>query len=81
MPDTGALERIKCHCGLTMLTAPGGARFCENCDRVQIKESIGLQRARTPEDVRFDLYWMNQMNKDYDPLPPDVDTKDLTGEG
>jgi hypothetical protein len=69
---TGTAEAVRCPCGLQMSHLPSGVLFCTNCDQVQLVEIARRPRVRTREDVRFRLYWMNVMNKEYPPLPPGV---------
>lgn len=67
----------RCRCGKPMLSTRGGGRYCENCDDLQLRQVLGYVRARTKEDVRYDMYWLNRMNKEFGPLPADVDVQDL----
>ena len=77
---TETAEQVKCQCGLAMKLTRGGGLICPNCDTVSVLENMGIPRRRTVQDVRFDLYWLAQMNKEYGPLPDDVNTDDLTGD-
>jgi hypothetical protein len=58
-------ERVKCRCGLTMLVSTRGARYCENCDTVQPHEPYGYERRKTREDIRFDMSWLQTINREY----------------
>ena len=64
----------KCKCGINR-TEQAGFWFCPNCDQGQ-PQQLGdnpKPRKRTPQDVRFDVYWTQQM-REYPPVPDDVDT-------
>lgn len=58
---------MKCRCGLAMMptrgTKPGWC--CPNCDHVQPQEPFSRGRAKTTEDVRFDMYWLRVMDSEY----------------
>lgn len=75
-------EASRCRCGTRMrllLSPRGDYHACGNCDTLQVREVVGLQRIKTKEDVRFDLYWWSTMDREYGPLPSDVNTNDLYG--
>jgi hypothetical protein len=60
-----------CRCGRAYVTTLGGALYCENCDSPQVRELLGMQRMRTREDIRYDLYWLSVMGQEYPPVPDD----------
>lgn len=70
---TEAPFREKCRCGKPYVTAVGGGKVCMNCDTIQIKESMGFERERTVEDIRYNMYWLSTMDKEYGPLPEGID--------
>lgn len=39
--------------------------MCENCDSVQPQEPFSLARAKTRYDIRYDMYWLQVMNTEY----------------
>lgn len=70
---TATEERVKCRCGLLLMTTEGGAKFCENCDWTQPQQAVGLSRNKTIYDIRFDMSWLRAMNEEYGALPSGVD--------
>lgn len=70
-----------CRCGMSYLTTQGGARYCPNCDTIQVRQMSGLRRARTRNDVKYDAYWGNIMATEYPPLPPGADENWVDGTG
>lgn len=65
MTEENVAERVKCRCGLPMLVNAGGARYCENCDGVQNRESLGFERHKTKEDIRFEMSWLRTESEEY----------------
>lgn len=63
MPDTA--ERTKCRCGLSMMTTAGGGKYCTNCDETQPQEAWGMERRKTQQDVRFEMYWLRTEEREY----------------
>ena len=61
----------KCRCGIDRKNK-SGAWFCPNCDAPQPQEKgVNHQpRKRTPQDIRFDVYWTQEM-REYPPVPDD----------
>ncbi len=62
----------RCRCGLPMTLVRHDIYACANCDQVQPIERTGRPRRTTRYDVRLNLFWMNEMNNDYPPLPEGV---------
>lgn len=42
-----------------------GAFLCENCDSPQPQEAAGMERRKTPQDIRFDMYWLRVIKNEY----------------
>lgn len=73
-------EAVQCVCGLRMRQTPGGGFYCPNCDTVQPQEPKGLQRLKTDRDIRFDMYWLEQMAEYKDNTTPEVIVDEDEGE-
>lgn len=70
-----------CRCGRPYETADGGGRYCPNCDLVQIREMMRMNRLRTRNDIKYDAYWRSVMTVEYPPLPSGVDEDWINGTG
>lgn len=59
----------KCKCGIERKRKKT-VWFCPNCDACQPQEGgeDPQPRKRTPQDIRFDVYWTQEM-KIYPPVP------------
>jgi len=71
-------DRPKCRCGQRLVDLNGVA-LCANCDQLQQVEVFGRLRRRTAEDIRFELSWAAQIEKEYGPLPEGETLRDLEG--
>lgn len=60
MTEDSTEVRNRCHCGTTMRTTAGGAKYCENCDQVQPQQQYGMARRKTTKDIRYEMYWVRQ---------------------
>lgn len=63
-------ELVMCRCNSPMQTTVGGAKYCENCDSSQPQEYMGFARRKTREDIRFDMYWLKQIEQYEDNTKP-----------
>jgi hypothetical protein len=57
-------EAMKCACGTQMDETENGLFVCDNCDFPQRQEYRSMERRKTPEDIRFDMYWLRKIKKE-----------------
>ena len=74
MSSSGTSEAVKCRCGSRMMpTATGRGVVCPNCDQCQPQEAFGISRRITSRDIKYDMYWLQVINNEYeDNTEPEV---------
>lgn len=72
MTDSSTKEKPKCRCGLRMTELRmSGIYACGNCDQLQPQEMspFNMKRRKTVQDVRFDMSWLQEINRTYTTSP------------
>jgi hypothetical protein len=56
-----------------------GAYYCPNCDQVQPQEAMLMERRKTKEDIRFQMYWLREFSLYEDNTKKDVGNPNSEG--
>ena len=75
-----ATDAVTCACGSNMNDNGWGVFYCENCDYPQPQQYMAMERRKTKEDIRFEMFWVRQEEEYKDNTVEDVGNPNKEGE-